>query len=108
MDWYIIYWSIEFRQEEEALSQQEFRMSDTTPQVQASLERPEPAPVISASIEPSATKARRLRLWPAVVIVVIQWLVVTVPAWIIPGTQLQLSLMVNGAVAGGGAVAVWG
>src|ERR1700675_650731 len=82
-------------------------MSDTTPQVEASLERPEPAPVISASIESSATKARRLRLWPAVVIVVIQWLGVTVPAWIIPGTKLQLSQLMMGVKGGEAAIAVW-
>ena len=82
-------------------------MSDTTPQVQASPARPEPSSVASVGIESSATKARRLRLWPAVLIVVIQWLVITVPAWVAPGTQLQLSLMVNGAIGGGAAIAVW-
>ena len=82
-------------------------MSDTTPQVQASPARPEPAPVASVGIESSATKAPRLRLWPAVLIVVIQWLVITVPAWVMPGTQLQISLMVDGAVAGGVAIALW-
>ena len=101
MDWYIIYWSIEFRFEKEALFPQEFRMSDTTPQVQASPARPEPRTVASVSIESSETKAPRLRLWPAVLIVVIQWLVITVPAWVMPGTQLQISLMVNGASAAG-------
>ena len=80
-------------------------MSDTTPQVQAPVARLEPEPVVAVGVDSSATKA--LRLWPAVLIVVIQWLVITVPAWVTPGTQLQLSLMVNGAVGGGAAVVLW-
>src|SRR5438132_7933972 len=42
------------------------------------------------------TAARRLRLWPACLIVVAQWLVLTVPGWFWPGTQLQLDCMVWG------------
>jgi len=41
------------------------------------------------------------------VIIVIQWLVITVPGWIRPGTREQLALMVNGAPLGAAAIALW-
>jgi outer membrane protein assembly factor BamB len=74
-------------------------MSDTTPQ----------ASVLAADSSPAAASntAPRLRLWPAVLIIIIQWLVITVPAWVVPGTQLQVNCMIYGAVGGGAAIALW-
>ncbi|HLN29500.1 MAG TPA: hypothetical protein VK395_17255 [Gemmataceae bacterium] len=84
-------------------------MSDTSSQVQPVQHLPQPAPAAAGTVTlaTSPAAAARLRLWPAVVIIVIQWLVITVPGWIRPGTPEQLALMVNGAPLGAAAIALW-
>jgi outer membrane protein assembly factor BamB len=77
---------------------EEFPMSDAASQVQPF---PMPAGIV---LEPAAP---RLRLWPAVIIVAVQWLVVLVPAWTSPGTPLQLQLMQWGSLIGSGLVVAW-
>jgi outer membrane protein assembly factor BamB len=75
-------------------------MSDAASQVQ-----PFPSP---AAIRQESTAAEpRLLLWPAVVIVVVQWLVVWIPGWVIPGTPLQLDLWKWGSLLGSGGVVAW-
>ncbi|HEV3443302.1 MAG TPA: PQQ-binding-like beta-propeller repeat protein [Gemmataceae bacterium] len=51
--------------------------------------------------------ARRLRLWPACVVVAALWLAITLPGWFWPGTQFQINCMVWGAIGGASAVGLW-
>jgi outer membrane protein assembly factor BamB len=58
-------------------------------------------PAIQTSTE------RRLRLWPAVVIVVLQWLAIKAPDWIIPGTFAQFMFKFNAPMVATAAIALW-
>jgi outer membrane protein assembly factor BamB len=42
---------------------------------------------------PAGATAKRLRIWPGIVVLVVQWLLMTVPHWLAPGT------MVGGMIA---------
>jgi outer membrane protein assembly factor BamB len=56
----------------------------------------------------AATSAvRRLRLWPAVVIIALQWLVVTIVSWLAPATMAQFMTMFLAPLVGVGLLAVW-
>jgi outer membrane protein assembly factor BamB len=79
-------------------------MSDAAPPVQ-----PGPLPTESISAPPSVIPAAapRLRLWPAVVILAVEWLVLNVPGWLAPGTALQINCMLWGAMGGSAAIIVW-
>jgi outer membrane protein assembly factor BamB len=48
-----------------------------------------------------------LRLWPAVVIVLLKWFCLTVPGWLVPGTPLHVSSMQWGALGGTAALVAW-
>jgi outer membrane protein assembly factor BamB len=83
-------------------------MSETTSQVQPGEPLREPSPVVA--VAPASVPARtptQLWLWPAVLIVVTQWLVITIPQWIAPGTRVQLNMMIYGAMGGAAAIAAW-
>ncbi len=47
------------------------------------------APGESTAVMPAAPSERRLRLWPAIVILVVQWLVVKGVGWVAPETMLH-------------------
>lgn len=82
-------------------------MSDTISQVPegpVSVERPMPSE--AAGPVPSAVP-QRLRLWPAVVIITLQWLVVLVPAQVAPGTMFHFFGMFLGPIVGTAAVLAW-
>ncbi len=71
------------------------------------------APVPSGELSPDATVlpkpsvAPRPRLWPAVVIVILEWLAITVPGWVVPGTMIQFEAMFFGPMVGGAALVLW-
>jgi outer membrane protein assembly factor BamB len=48
-----------------------------------------------------------LRLWPAVLIVAAEWLLITVPGWIIPGTMTQFMLMMYAPIAASVGLVIW-
>src|SRR5262249_11933921 len=70
-------------------------MSDTASQVL-------PAPGLTQA--PAST---RPRLWPGVVILVLQWLLILVPGWVAPGSRIQFMAMFWGPVAGAAGLALW-
>jgi outer membrane protein assembly factor BamB len=82
-------------------------MSDAAPQVQPAPLPPEPTPTGFPGAGSLLLPAPRLRLWPALLIVAAQWLILTVPAWVVPGTRLHLNSMQWGAIGGTAAVVLW-
>jgi outer membrane protein assembly factor BamB len=63
-----------------------------------------PSPNVSL---PAASVARPLRLWPAVVIIALQWLVVKTVSWVAPATMAQFMTMFLAPLVGTGLLAVW-
>lgn len=61
----------------------------------------------AVNVRSSPRAAPRLRLWPLVVIVVLQWLAMLVPAWLAPATTLHFFGGFLGPLVGGAAVAAW-
>ncbi|MBI3410735.1 MAG: PQQ-like beta-propeller repeat protein [Planctomycetes bacterium] len=57
--------------------------------------------ITSRSVQP------RLRLWPALVFIALQWIFLTAPAWIVPGTVLQFYGMMLGPLIGTLGVLAW-
>jgi outer membrane protein assembly factor BamB len=67
-----------------------------------------PVPHAAANLgQPARKAAPRLRLWPVVVIVALQWLIMLVPGWVAPATMLHFYGAMLGPLVGGLAVAVW-
>jgi outer membrane protein assembly factor BamB len=64
-------------------------------------------PDAAAPSTPTAPTEPRPRLWPAVVIVVLQWLAITVPAWVAPGTMTQFLGMFWGPIVAAAVFAGW-
>jgi outer membrane protein assembly factor BamB len=56
---------------------------------------------------PSPSNERRLRLWPGIVIVLLQWPLIVVPGWIAPGTMMHFMSMFLVPMIAGAAVACW-
>ncbi|MCI0458632.1 MAG: PQQ-like beta-propeller repeat protein [Gemmataceae bacterium] len=84
-------------------------MSDTTSPVPAnalSSEAAAPA-VIADRAPPTGHAERQPRWWPGVVIVVLQWLLITVPGWVAPGTMTQFFAMFWGPILGAVAFVAW-
>jgi outer membrane protein assembly factor BamB len=83
-------------------------MSDATSQANDS-----PSPAELAAPRPggsdSATAAgeRRLRLWPGLVIVALQWAVIVVPGWVAPATMVQFWAAFVGPVLAAVALLAW-
>jgi outer membrane protein assembly factor BamB len=46
-----------------------------------------PAPQVGSPAGPAVPVERRLRLWPGLVIVALEWIAITVPPWLAPGTM---------------------
>src|SRR4051794_29637426 len=78
-------------------------MSEITSQVHPAPLPSEDAPA-SASAPPVSVKPR---LWPGVVLVALQWLLILVPGWVAPATMVQFMAMFWGPVIGGAAIALW-
>ncbi|MFN0054642.1 MAG: PQQ-binding-like beta-propeller repeat protein [Planctomycetales bacterium] len=62
-----------------------------------------PLPAESAARSPDAPGVEaspgvRLRLWPALLLCAVQWILITVPRWLIPGTLIHFYLMFSPAV----------
>lgn len=53
------------------------------------------------------TPPRRVRIWPALIIVSLQWIISTVPGWLAPGTMIQFYSMFLGTLVGPIAVLIW-
>lgn len=82
-------------------------MSKTSSQT-SSESLPVPMPAESAGpVQTSAVPQPRLRLWPAVVIIALQWLVVLVPAQVAPGTMFHFFGMFLGPIVGTTAILAW-
>jgi outer membrane protein assembly factor BamB len=64
-----------------------------------------PAPAAPAQGAPQSPL--RLRLWPGVVILVVQWLIISIPAWVAPVTIAHFMGWFLGPMVGAGALAVW-
>jgi outer membrane protein assembly factor BamB len=84
-------------------------MSDTASPVQPAPLPPESqsSPAAADSSRPSVHPERRLRLWPGVLIVVLQWLLITVAGWVVPGTMTHFVAMFWGPILGLIALAAW-
>jgi outer membrane protein assembly factor BamB len=91
-------------------------MSEPTPQVHPAGIVPESsrtgitdAPTPDAWPPLRALRVTRLRLWPALVLIAVQWAAMTVPGWIpqVQGTRVQINAMLFGAMGGSICVALW-
>jgi outer membrane protein assembly factor BamB len=81
-------------------------MSDVMPRAPGASWPVEPDAPPPADV-PSPSTERRLRLWPGVVLVVLQAALIFVPGWVAPGTMTQFMGMFWGPVVGVAAVAAW-
>jgi outer membrane protein assembly factor BamB len=63
--------------------------------------------VVPGFTERSLAPEPRPRLWIGVVIVALQWLVITVPGWIAPATMIQFMAMLCGPIIAAVAFAAW-
>src|SRR5262245_27017536 len=82
-------------------------MSESTSQIPLNAGTPA-APLPSAAADAAAAHTvPRLRLWPLVVIVALQWLVILVPAWVAPATMFHFYGGFLGPLVGGLAAVVW-
>lgn len=65
------------------------------------------SPLESTSSSPASEAQRRLRLWPAVAIVVVEWLLITVPSWLAPATLFQFFMLFLTPMAAALAIGLW-
>jgi outer membrane protein assembly factor BamB len=68
---------------------------------------PTGAPAITAGSAVAAPQPARLRLWPGVVIVVLQLLAIFVPEWLSLEPVVQFMAMMFAPMVGGAAIALW-
>jgi outer membrane protein assembly factor BamB len=86
----------------------EFCMSDTTSPVPfAPQPSEESAPAAVELTRPAVSAVPRPRLWPAVAVVVLQWLLLLVPGWIWPGTFAQFYCWFGGVIVGAVGLVLW-
>lgn len=67
----------------------------------------EPAFVANNLAQPNPSAQPWLRLWPGVVILVLQWLIILVPAWIAPVTMAHFMGWMLGSIVGAIALLIW-
>lgn len=84
-------------------------MSDATAQVPAAPPPPETQSAATVDDNSPATPCtqRRLRLWPGVAIVVLEWLLITIPGWFAPATMGQFMAMFWGPILATFAFLIW-
>ena len=75
-------------------------MSDSSPPVETAAPAPLPP-------ESTAVRALRLRIWPALLLVIAQWILITVPAWIAPGTTVHFMTLMWGPIVGALSIITW-
>jgi outer membrane protein assembly factor BamB len=86
----------------------EFRMSDFTPHVPLASSPKTHSPDESAPLLRTAPAAEpRLRLWPGVALVLVQWLLILVPGWLMPGTMTQFIAWFWGPMVVAAGLALW-
>ena len=64
-------------------------------------------PLNSPAPWPPVAAARRLRLWPGVVIVLLYWAALKLPGWIVPGTMAQFMISGFGSMALAAVFVLW-
>src|SRR5947209_7112799 len=85
------------------------RMSDITSQVP----QPGPSEAITDAAPPPAPQppepsvARGVRLWPAVVLVALQWLAMKAPAWLDLGPMIQFQALFFAPMVAAACVTLW-
>jgi outer membrane protein assembly factor BamB len=84
-------------------------MSDSTSQVPSFPLPPESGSSSAAAdcTQPAAQGEPRLRLWPGVVIVIAEWILITVPGWIAPATFTHFMTMFWGPILALVALTIW-
>lgn len=83
-------------------------MSDTVSDLRPAPLPPQPDSSADAdATRPFRDVRRRLRLWPAVVILALQWLAIVGPGWVAPGTMFQFMGIFWGPMVGAAALAAW-
>jgi outer membrane protein assembly factor BamB len=69
---------------------------------------PDPLSQDDAAFQPAGPAPQpRLRLWPAVILLGLQWLCMTVPSWLAPGTMLQFFGMFISPMVGAAGFLIW-
>src|SRR5437899_2300917 len=68
---------------------------------------PVPPASLSSGSQSAACRETRPRLWPGVVILVVEWLLITVPGWVAPATMTQFMAMMWGPVLAVIALGIW-
>src|SRR5207237_102102 len=66
-----------------------------------------PPSAVAELSQAAALTERRLRLWPGVVLIALQWPLIRVPGWFAPGTMIQFYSMFMGPMVLTAAVAGW-
>jgi outer membrane protein assembly factor BamB len=79
-------------------------MSDIASQVSPPMPEAQVGPVVAP---PPPSVERRLRLWPAVVLLALEWLLITVPGWVAPATFTQFMFMFWGPVLASLGLVIW-
>ncbi len=81
-------------------------MSDSYPQPAATAAPAEPVAAQSSDRKP-ADGPGGLRLWPAILVVALLWLIMKVSAWAVPGTMIHFNSMFLGPMVATAAVVGW-
>ena len=83
-------------------------MSEISKPVYSAPLPPEPSSFSVANVSgPRSYAERRPRLWPALVIIVLQWVVITVPGWIMPATFTHFMCLFWGPILATVALTAW-
>jgi outer membrane protein assembly factor BamB len=81
-------------------------MSDVTSHI-TSQAPPPPPPAASTNPALWLPPDPRVRLWPALVLIGLQWIAIKVPTWVVPGTVFQFYGMMLGPLVGTVGVLLW-
>src|SRR5687767_12862613 len=79
-------------------------MSETTP---TTAPKSDSAPSALRALQTPPPPGPRLRLWPAVIILAVQWLAMILPAWLAPVTMIHFVGSFAGPFLAAAALCVW-
>jgi outer membrane protein assembly factor BamB len=63
--------------------------------------------VLNYGDSPVPKLSRKPRIWPGVAIVILQWLLIKVPAWVWPQTMIHFQMMMFGPIIGVLGILIW-
>jgi outer membrane protein assembly factor BamB len=84
----------------DAVRKEQTELTGSRPLAGPALSDPDAEPI-------SAELAMRPRMWPGIVLIILQWLVIKVPGWIEPATMMQFFAMFFGPMVFGALLVLW-